>query len=371
MAVVAFAGVLSAPLAATAGGGDIAIYREAAGTDAITTSDFDHDWDTTVKEDAASFSLDVDNKSIKLKAGHYLVLYGVRFDDTGGNKRSEIQTQLVLAGADVPIGWSQGYLNRSSGADEAFTSGGGIIEVVSDDEPLVLRSFRTDDNGAAGVQREPNATGIQLLKLYDGWSILRLHKSTTQTGPINTTFLDVTYDQQNEIDTGVFSHTVGSGDITLKDVGHYLVFANTFGSTSGGSDRSLIGQKLTLDGSDIDGSQTTIYIRGTDSTNEGAVSIGTIIETTAADQVLNVEVNRPDGTAAWTINQDGTGATVPRTAITIAKLGENAEYIRLDDSGTDNMNPAARTSMGWDTEDEKAIRCSLIPRRRRPTAPSP
>ena len=352
MAVVAFAGVLNAPFTATADGGDLAIYREAAGTDVITTSDFDHDWDTTVKEDIASFSLDVDNKSIKLKAGHYLVLYGARFDDTGGNNRSEIQTQLVLSGTDVPIGWSQGYIRRSNNADEAFTSGGGIIKVVTDDDPLLLRSFRTDSNASAGVQREPNVAGIQLLKLYDGWSILRLHRSTTQVGPINTTFLDVAYDQQDEIDAAVFSHTAGSGDITLKEAGHYLVFANTFGSTPGGTDRSLIGQKLTLDGGNIDGTDTTIYIRGSNGTNEGAVSIGTIIETTAADQVLNVEVNRPDGTVAWTINQDGTGATVPRTAITIAKLGENAEYIRLDDSGNDNMNPAVLTSMGWDTEDE-------------------
>lgn len=53
-----------------------------------------------------------------------------------------------------------------------------------------------------------------------------------------------------------------------------------------------------------------------------------------------------------TINQDDAGATVNRTAITIAKLGEGADYIRLDDSGTDNMNPTALTAMGWNTEDE-------------------
>ena len=95
-----------------------------------------------------------------------------------------------------------------------------------------------------------------------------------------------------------------------------------------------------------------MYIRGSNSTQEGAVSIGTIIETTIANQVLNVEVNRLDGTSAYTINQSGSGATVNRTALTIAKLGEGADYVRLDDSGTDNMNPTALTAMGWDTEDE-------------------
>ena len=120
--------------------------------------------------------------------------------------------------------------------------------------------------------------------------------------------------------------------------------------------RSLIGQKLTLDGGDIDGTLTTVYIRGnqaSDNTNEGAVSLGTIIETTSTNQVLNVEVNRTDGTNALTINLDDTGATVLRTAITIAKLRDSdADYIRLDDSGAVDMNPVSLTSMGWDTEDE-------------------
>ena len=46
------------------------------------------------------------------------------------------------------------------------------------------------------------------------------------------------------------------------------------------------------------------------------------------------------------------GATVNRTAITIAKLGEGADYIRLDDVGTDDLNPTALTPLGWDWEDE-------------------
>ena len=336
-------------------GGEIAIYREATAGDAITTADFDHLWDTTVTEDSTVYNLNVDNKSIELQASHYLVLYGSRFDTTSSTNRSEVQSQLVLAGADLPIGWSQGYMRRTGGADELFTSGGGIIKVATDNDPLILRSFRTDDNTGAGVARVANTAGVQLLRLYEGWSLLRLSKTATQVGPTTTTFMDITYDQQDEIDTADFGHTAGSANITLKTAGHYMVFANTFGSNAAGTNtaaRSLISQKLTLDGGDIDGTQTTIYIRGGNSTREGAVTIGTIIETTLANQVLNVEINRLDGTLAWTINQTDTGATVNRSAITIAKLGEGADYIRLDDTGTDDMNPTALTALGWNVEDE-------------------
>ena len=40
------------------------------------------------------------------------------------------------------------------------------------------------------------------------------------------------------------------------------------------------------------------------------------------------------------------GATVNRTAITIAKLGEGADYIRLDDSGTDSLPLGIFDSVG-------------------------
>lgn len=75
------------------------------------------------------------------------------------------------------------------------------------------------------------------------------------------------------------------------------MFTNTYGSITDGTStgwRTLITQKLTLDGGDIDGTRTSVYIRGGQSTSEGAASIGTIIETTSANQILNVEVNLLD-----------------------------------------------------------------------------
>ena len=350
---IAYSNVAEVKVVYTAvGGGEIAIYREAVALDAITTANFDHDWDTTVREDTDSFGQAGANITLK-STGHYLVMYGARFDSSGGSNRSETQSQLRLAGADLPIGWSQGYIIRSNGYDEAFTAGGGIIDVATADDVLVLRSFRTDDN-SAGVQRAPNTSGIQLVKLNDSWDYARLKRTTTQAGPTDTTYVAVQYNSQDELDTGSFAHStsVNPENITLVTAGHYLVMANTYGTTGASTQRTVVQQKLTLDGSDIDGTLTTVMIRGTQSTTEGAASIGTIIETTSANMVLNVEVNRVAGTATITLNEDGGGTTVQRSAVTIVKLPDTADYIRLDDSGTDDMNPASWTAMGWNTEDE-------------------
>ena len=331
--------------------GNIAIYREATGGDNITTTAFDQDWDTTVRADPA---YTLSGSDIELKQGHYLVMYGSRFDSTGGSNRSEIQSGLVLDGTELPIGWSQGYIRRGSGANDAFTSGGGIINVDTNGDALNLETFRTDINSGSTVERTANASGINLLKLDDSWAYIRLSKTSSQTGPTDTTWVPVTYDRQDELDGESFSHTSGSSDVTLKQSGHYLVFANTYGAIQT-NDRSVIAQRLTLNGADIDGSYTSVYVRGNqngESTYEGATSIGMIIEATTTNEVLNIEVSRVSGTTAWTIDNDDTGTYVDRTGLTIVKLPDSADYIRLRDSGTDDMNPATLTPMGWDTEDE-------------------
>jgi len=339
----------SVELDGVGGSASIAIYREATASDTITTANFDHNWDTTVRQDG-NYSLSGSDITLT-NAGHYLALYGSRFDSTGGSNRSEIQSQLRLGGADLETGWSQCYIRRSNGANECITSGGGIINVSASDT-LGLRSFRTDSNSSAGVQRASNASGIQVVKLNDDWDYLRLSKSGTQTGPTSSSWVDVTYNVQDEYDTGSFTHTSGSANITLDTAGHYMVFANTYGTIGTSSDRSLVRQRLTLNGAEVDGSLSNIYLRGSNNTSEGATSIGTIIETTSASQVLNVELNRGDGTTSFTINQNESGATVDRTAITIVKLPDTGDFIRLDDSGADNLNPATLTPLGWNTEDE-------------------
>ena len=335
--------------------GDVAIYREATAGDAVTTAVYTNDWDTTVREDSSSFNLD-SGSNIELKAGRYLVMYGIRWDATSGTLRSVIHSKLNLDGADLSIGWSQGYIRRTNSADQAYNSGGGIINVASDDDVLLLQSFRTDANGGAGVGRVAQSSGIMLLKLDDEWDYLRLGKSAQQA-VATTDWEEVTYNVQDEVDTGSFGHTSGSSDITLKTAGHYLVIANTyFGTTDTASDRTSFQHRLTLDTVEIEGTRTTVYIRGNTDSNEiyeGAASLGTIIETSSANQVLNVEFDREDGTNAYSVNRDDAGSTVQRTGLTIVKLPDDADYIRLEDSGTDNLNPTALTDYGWDTEQER------------------
>ena len=231
---------------------------------------------------------------------------------------------------------------------EGICAGGGIIEVSADNDALIMRSQRTCQ-GDDAIQREPNATGIQLVKLNDDWDYCRLSKTSNQTGvPSSTSFIDVTYDRQEEVDAGSFEHVSGTGDIALKTAGHYLVLANTYIRKANNSTRSAYHQRLALDDNPVAGSRTTVYLRGnqdSDSCNDGSAAIGMIIETTSANQVLSVECNKETGQTPDIIASG--------TAVAIVKLPDDADYIRLDDSGTDNFNPDTMTALGWDTELER------------------
>ena len=332
--------------------GNHAVYRAATAGENMTTALFDHTWDTTVVEQD-NFALTASN-TIALDAGHYAVFYGSRFSSAGGTNRSEHQTHLRLGDVDLPFGWSQGYIRRGSGANDAFTSGGAIIRADNDGDELRLRSFRTDENPSALTVRANDASAIQMVRLDSSWPYARLAKTTTQTGPTSPGWVAVTYNHQEELDTDAYSHSSGSGNLVLHEPGTYLVFANTYGSLPYGSgQRSIVNQRLTLDGSPVSGSYTSVYLRGQaneNATHEGAASLGMLIEAPDPNMTLRVELNRGVGTVGWTINQNDAGQYVNRTGLTVVRLPDGIDTIRLQDTTGQDINPASITPFSWNTQ---------------------
>lgn len=327
--------------------GDIAVYREATGGDVITHAsnpgpNFDHDFDTTVREDG------IYSKSGSVitlgEAGHYLAFANSRYRiDPAGGGRHELSNRLVLEGAETDNGWSQAYTRDASGANDNAAFSAAILDAALDDT-LVFRVNQTGGTFGGALTREANAAGLQLLKLDDSWSYCRLSKSTNQSAPTSATFGNaVTWNVQDELDTADFSHTSGSATITLDTIGHYLILCNVHFQTTGGGDRHEWNIRLALEGTEIEGTRGEAYARENTCDNGTAV-IGIVIETTAVDQDLVVETNRTSGASGDSVILAG------QTAISIAKLEDSANYIRLEDSGSDSLNPASETAFGWDTE---------------------
>ena len=82
--------------------------------------------------------------------------------------------------------------------------------------------------------------------------------------------------------------------------------------------------RLTLGGSEIDATRSTAYIRAQNGSFTGIASYAGIIESTATNQVLNLEIRR-ESTLQGTTN-----ITVPsKTGITITKLPDTGDYVRV------------------------------------------
>ena len=343
--------------------GPMSIFTAPAAGELVTDADLVHAFGGFPRLSADH--VPVNANDIELSAGHHLVIYSSRFDAVSGGNRSEIQTKLNLNGVDLAAGWSQGYIRRL-GPFETITAGGAIINVETAGDILQLQSFRTDTNLAAEVARADSATnstsaygdsgpppgpegttGIQLLKLDDTWDYLRLEghdgTGTDQALPDGSgTQATVVYNQVLESDAA-FGFTAGTGDVTLNQAGRYLVFANTFANGSGFGFREQVTQSLALSGIEVPGSKTTVYLRDADGAFRGAASIGMVIATTTTDETLNVRIEKEGGTTGGVIE----GA---RTALTIVKLPESAEIVRLNDDTGQDINAEGSLNYGNQVE---------------------
>ncbi len=334
------------PPLAEAGDGDIGIFREATGGDTISTTVTDIDWDTTVQSDSA-FALQANNIDIDLAdAGHYLVMYSVVTDDSsGGSSRTETQSWLRLNDTtNLAYGRGQSYIRRSGNADEGYNEGAAIIDVAANDN-IRLQMQRTD-NSSETVERRANASGIQFLKLHDSWDYLRTRPTSNQSFGSDENFTDVALGTDDEIDSGSFSRTGGA--ITLKQGGHYLVTYNV--GIVHNNNRVNDEVRLVIDNGtpiEIPGTRVTTYMRGIEGTFDGMATWAGIIFVTA-DDVLKLQVRRESD------SQPGTHEIkAAESGITIAKLPEGADFVRLGEASGGQDLSTSRTAITWDSTKEE------------------
>ena len=305
--------------------GEIAIYREATGAETITTTLSDQQWDNTVGTPGTPFTLQGDNASVDLAdAGHYLVMYNLALNGSGSG-RAEIQGLIDLAGTDIAYGRSTCFIRLAGGADFCWMFGSTIIEATAGQD-VKIEAQRTDGFGAT-VSRRASENGLTLIKLDDSWDYARIQEAGGGQAFDSTTFATVTWDTNDELDTGTFSRT--GGDITLATAGHYLVTSNVMFNNSddcgGSACRRNIATRLTLDGTEIAGTRTTSYLRGAESAIDHVAVYSGIIVTTSANQVLRVQA-ACDGQACSGTTLTNVGG---QSAISIAKLPDTGDYIRL------------------------------------------
>ena len=333
---------VNAQLAESGSPGDRAVYTLGAGATLASGfgTDVIHAFDTvTVEDDADSFELKLDSPtpglpaprgSVSLTAGHHVVIYGTRYINTANN-RAGLDNTILINGDEIPYGSASSY-SRDNSNNNNFVRGGAILEVAQGDS-LSIRSQRIDNHSQEITQQDAD---LQLIKLDDNLDYLRLGSlfdvpnliPNTSAGPAV-----IAYDVQDEVDPA-FTHNQGDSQVTLNEVGHYLVFANTGVRISGGNrHRQAITQRLTLNGSPVEDSSTVVYVRYAGSTDAigglmefGSASLGMIVRTENPGVLLEVELLRDN---LETATNTAVALEATRTGLTIVKLPSYGEYLSL------------------------------------------
>ena len=294
------------------------VYRDAAGLENITTSAQSLSWDTEVSENAEipiiSWNTDFDLSV----GGHYLVMYSVPVRSSWGSNRSEVQTWLQVNGSqNLEYGYASSYIRRTNNDFEWYNESAAVIDVSAWDT-LELQIQKTDTNSAT-IERTPNRSGINILKLDDAWDYARVKPTAAQT--VTTSWQQVDLTSSDELDTWGFS--ASGSTITLKSAGKYLVTYNVWIVTTG-TDRTNDEMRLTLDGTEIDSTRSTAYIRAQNGSFNGIASYVGIIETSTPNQDLELEVRR-ESTLEWTTHN----TIANKTGLTVTKLPDGADYVQI------------------------------------------
>lgn len=321
--------------------GDYLIMNNDALTDYVNTSNLDATWDNQIYSNGSSISYSAG--TFTLAAGKYLVMYSEHFNnpsDAANNERVEIQGRLVVGGVEIGTGAGQAYLRKQDGSsgdwqDDGIVHGSGIIEITSDDTSLLTRFYRTDNSASNIVQRYPGWGGITILALDDTWNYARYELSSNQThSAAEGTWEDLVWGTNNEEDTG-FSRS--GANITISSAGRYIVSASV--PISGASNRTEYNMRLTLNNTEVEGTEVSTYIRASDSCNDGVLTYVGVIDVGASD-VLAVEAVQREGS--------GTLNYLAGSSVEILQLPSGNESIIVE-ATSGEMNPSTLTEFAWDS----------------------
>ena len=323
----------------------IAVYREATGGDASSSSLTDMTWDTTVREDSA-YALQGDNKSIRiLEDGRYFCFYNLGINRSG---RFEVTASLSLGGVALgALGKSTAYTRDGTGPN-AWMSAGAIFDANANDD-LILQHQRTS---SADGTLLGSASGITLVKLLDSQPFLSIAEvGGGQTHNTDLSFASITFDSNTvaSTDTTVLDHSTSSNtdEVEIKAVGKYLVtYSLEFENTA--TTRRNANTRLTLDGAEIDGTRISGYTRWDDGCGDPVCSWMGIIDVASASTgtpaILRLQAtSEGQNTSSSLISQQG--------SLCITKLPDSSELLRTT-LGSDVGVEGAEFAMSWPTPDE-------------------
>ena len=277
--------------------GDSIVYALTDTTEVLSTTESNVAFDSNPQTDADTFSSSAGVITAKVTAP-YLIINHLAVDrGASGTNRTSGESFIHVNAALVAGAYTDGYIRRSSNADEFSDTAYGLYDLTANDT-IAMRKLRINTAGSDGrvvgniTTYNPSKTALSLIKLDSAASTCILTGAAGDTSTLTAadSFVSQTWTTQTRLDAG-FSHTAGTSGVTIADAGTYLVgYSNSWQRNTDNTTRAGVFERLRLDGADVAGSFDNTYIRGSqsgESITRGNNSSCTIIKTTDA-QVLTL-----------------------------------------------------------------------------------
>lgn len=262
--------------------GNFYTRRNASTTTAIPSAgtNVDASWDTLVKDDGSIVTYSSPN--LQVDTGLYLVMYSEVFhtptETSDSTNRLEFQGE-ILVGGSVYGGFGQDYIRQDSNQFECSVSGYAFVQVTSDNTNIAIRFYRTD-NSTEVVERLPGYGGVTIIEMDDAAHNFGFASTTSSEATSGTTERTLALTSSDKMDTGF---SLGSNQITVTNAGRYLVTYSMDISMSGTARENVRGWLRKNGSTKITGSQSHCYMRGSDGTQDGALTWIGIIDASAND----------------------------------------------------------------------------------------
>jgi len=333
--------------------GDYMIRRNDAETTTITTTAATLTWDTDYKTIGTGITYSAGQFTL-VAAGVYLIIWNERFEETSkvtdSTNRIEVNGHMQL---DTGGGFNtvenakcQGYIRQDSGQFQIVIRGATILRTTGANHKVQFQAARTD-NSADTCNRDPDNGAVQIIRLDESDLYGRYRSTSGQTLTADTE-TGVTLGATDEEDS---PYTRTGSAIDIATAGRYLCcFSADISMTYG--NRSEIVMWLELDAVEVPGSRNQVYLRGTDGTQDGAISGICLLDVTAGED-LTWRVARVEGGTTTTIASGAclqlwqlpTGnKTVIMEATTGTMLGGQFAWDTLPHIDTSNFTATAGNS---------------------------
>ena len=282
--------------------GDYLVHRNSANTDAVPDAGSDlllqYAVEVASKGSIATYSVGTFTLA---ETGKYLILASDQAGttDVTNNERISAKTTFNLAGTELVEGYCAEYIRKSSGSQEYISFSAGVIEVTSltgSNADLQVRTERIDNSTTGTVNRIADRSGITILKLDDTWGYGRYRSSAVFASSGTDNAATVANLQTTVEEDSPFTRTTNTIDIATTNP---VLAIYSVKSEDAPGNRSEFQSRLTLAGTVVPGSYGQTYIRNSDNSIWGGMSVATLLYPTSGDNLELEIVSRELGGNDW------------------------------------------------------------------------